>query len=325
MATGLGQRALRWVAVLALVGGMAACSGGASDSSADADLGTEGGMVAEEGAPAADSTVTDADRQVIVTGSLTVVVDDALEAADSAAQIVEAAGGRVDERSEQAPVADQPASAYLTVRIPAGVLTDTLDELRELGEARHLSLTRQDVTLEVTDLDARIQALEVSIDRLQALMSQAGSVADLLAAENALTERQAELDSLRAQRSYLAEQVALSTIYLSLLPEATTPEPAPGGFWGGVQTGWAALVTFFNRVVVVLGILLPWVALAGIVLGIVFLVLRRRPKPRPAAPPRPHYPGAYSPQAQPGPRQPASPPVSTQSPGQQPPGQQPPA
>lgn len=282
------RQALRSVTVLALLAGLAACSSGGSDEAAE-----DGSGVAGEGAPVEDAARSDADRQVIVTGSLTVVVPDAIVAADSATRIVEAVGGRVDNRTDQAPVDDEPATSWLTVRVPADALTDTLEELSDLGEVRDRSLTRSDVTLEVTDLDARIQALEVSVGRLQALVAQAGSVADLLEAESALTQRQAELDSLRAQRAYLAEQVALSTISLSLLPEATAPAPEPGGFWGGVQRGWAALVSVFNQAVVVLGVLLPWIAVAGVVVAAVVLVGRMRPrKPRPPAPPR-QPPGPY--------------------------------
>lgn len=305
--TGRSGRVIRAATILALLGGMAACSGSGGGSDSGVSVDSDGGDVAsEESAPGRDTSVEDSDRQVIVTGSLSLRVDDALDAADQAARIVREAGGRVDDRSEQVPVDETPASAYLTVRIPADDLDDTLEDLRTLGEVRELSLNRQDVTLQFTDLDARIQALEISVTRLEGLMSEAGSITELLAAEAALAERQAELDSLTAQRTYLGEQVALSTIYLSLLPRATTPAPAPGGFWGGVQTGWSALVTFFNQVLVVLGVLVPWIILAGVVLVIVWVVRRTLPKkPRPpAAPqavrfPQPPYPGGPVAQQQP--------------------------
>ncbi|MFM8893961.1 MAG: DUF4349 domain-containing protein, partial [Actinomycetales bacterium] len=51
-----------------------------------------------------------------------------------------------------------------------------------------------------------------SITRLQTLIDQATTTADLIEAEVALSDRQAELDSLRAQRAYLADQVGMSTL-----------------------------------------------------------------------------------------------------------------
>ena len=262
--------------LLALLVGAAACSPTAQDDSAAV-------LVAQDEAPGADgarTTVAGEDvaaesRQVITTASVTVVVRDAREAADEAAAIAAEVGGRVDSRSERANEDEVPPSAYLTLRVPADRVEGVLDDLKELGDVRNLSLDRRDVTLTVTDLDARIQALEVSVARLQDLMSSATSTADLLQAENALTQRQANLDSLQAQRTYLAEQVALATISVALLPEEVAPTPAPGSFVGGLATGWNALVTAFNRVVEVAGILVPWTVLAGLLVAAGYLARRR--------------------------------------------------
>ncbi len=333
------RRLIRSLVVLAVVGGLAACSQGGSDSGGslgvDVESAPRDGVVADEAAPESGESTTD-DRQVIVTGSLTLTVEDALTAADEAQRIVEDAGGRVDAYSQQDPYEDIPVSVYLTVRIPSEDLTATLDELETLGEVEDLALNRQDVTLQMTDLDARIESLEISIERLQGLMAEATTTADLLAAEAALTQRQAELDSLVAQQTYLSEQVDLATISLSLLPEAVAPEPAPEGFWGGVQKGWSALVNAFNALVVVLGALLPWAILGGVIAGVVLLIRRlvpRKPKPPRPAPPGPapftplSGPQQYGPPQQqgqpyPGPQQrgPQQPPPSAQAqPPQRPP------
>lgn len=273
-------RTLRSIAILGVLAGLAACSGTGGTDTGGVDTGGDVGDVAVEGGPEAapDSDLVAEDRQVITTAFLTLVVADARESADEATRIVEAVGGRVDDRSEDTGFDDDRVSADLTVRIPADRLSETLEELKAIGEVDALQIRSEDVTLQVTDLDARIAALEVSIARLQDLMSGATSTADLLAAEAALTERQAELDSIRAQRTYLGEQVALATVHLSLLPAAAAPSPAPGGFWGGVQTGWSALVTALNRAIVAVGVVLPWVLVAGVVVAVVFLVRRARPR-----------------------------------------------
>jgi hypothetical protein len=297
-------RIVRVTALLALLGVLAACGGGAGDSG-----GVDGGGVPEAGAPPGagdqDSGAgesLDEDRQVVVTGSMTLVVGDPVAAADEVAAVVEDAGGRVDSRSQSSGDETSPPVAYVTVRVPAEDLEATIERLSGLGDVEDLDLSREDVTLQVTDLDARIEALQVSVDRLEGLMADATSTADLLAAESALTQRQAELDSLTAQRAHLAEQVELSTIAITLLPETAVAAPRPGGFLGGVQRGWNALVTAFNAVVVVLGVLLPWAVLAAAVVGVVLLVRRalpRRPAPVRPAPPGGHAPGAYAPPAPP--------------------------
>jgi hypothetical protein len=305
------RRFLRTTALLALIGGLAACGAGGGSDAGGPEV--PGGQVpGGAGGPQdrADGDEGEEGRQVVITGSMTIVVTDPLAAADEAAEVVVRAGGRVDSRSESSGDETSPATAYLTVRIPADELGATLEELETLGDVEDLDLSREDVTLRVTDLDARIEALQVSIDRLQALMAGATSTEDLLAAERALTERQAELDSLTAQRTYLAEQVELSTISISLLPRAAAAAPEPGGFWGGVQRGWNALVDVFNTVVVVLGVLLPWAVLAAVVVGIVLLVRRLLPRrpPRPAPPMAPAGPVGGGPYGSPGGAQPSGPP-----------------
>jgi hypothetical protein len=277
-------------AVLLLLLGLAACGGGDAgpETGGDGAAGEDADGGGSRGPGAGDDADGGDDRQVITTASLVVAVADALAAADEATQIVEAVGGRVDSRSERPGLDREQASADLTLRVPADRVADVLDDLEALGDPLDLTLDRQDVTLTVRDLDARIRALEVSVARLEDLMAGATSTADLLEAETALTERQADLDSLRSQRTYLGEQVALATIALALRPRDTAPTPEPGGFWGGVVTGWTALVNTLNRAVEVAGTLVPWALFAALVVGVVLLVRRLRPRrPLPGPPPPP--------------------------------------
>lgn len=323
---------LRFLAVVAVLGLLAACSSGSG--SADAGGGLDGAQWERAAPEPGQVPDTDTDqRHVIVTGWMTLSVRNATTAADETVRIVEDAGGRVDARSQQTVSGSPAAEVFLRVRIPSDRLTETLRALEDVGEVQELSTDSEDVTLQVTDLDARIEALEVSIARLQGLMADATSTADLLAAESALSERQAELDSLRAQRTVLGEQVDLATIHITLRAPSATPAPVPGGFWGGVVQGWSSLVTAFNRTVVVLGVLLPWAVVGGIVAGIVLIVRRARPnrpdRPRrhPVTGPVPQYPArpsATTPQqgspgvSHPGPPQPGAP--QAPPPGQPPSG-----
>ena len=126
-------------------------------------------------------------------------------------RIVEAAGGRIDGRTEYAPTETDQGSATLQLRIPADKLTATLDKLEELGRADEVSLSTSDVTVESQDLDARITALRASIERLNGLMAQATDIDDLITLESAISSRQGELESLEAQQRYLADQVSMST------------------------------------------------------------------------------------------------------------------
>ena len=233
---------------------------------------------------AADSTA-DSDRQVIVTGYVTITVDKPVDAAADAVRIVEQSGGRVDGRSETAPVNGNDGSATLTIRVPSDTLTATLDKLRKLGAVQEVSLNSADVTMETQDLDARITALSASVDRLLTLLSTAADTENLITLETAISDRQAQLESLESQRRYLADQVSLSTITLNLVSDFTAPTPEPDNFFDGISAGWASLVAFFAGLLVVFGVLLPWLIFLGIIALVVIVILRRRSArtPQPAA------------------------------------------
>jgi hypothetical protein len=226
------------------------------------------------------------EREVITTGSLSVTVEHPAAAADDAARIVEQAGGRVDARTENPrpqPLTGEKLDAdaetdraQLTLRIPSAVLTGTLADLKKLGTVQDSSLTSQDVTAQSQDLDARVTALRTSVDRLVALMAKADSTADLIAIESALSERQANLEGLEAQKRVLDSQVQLATITLDLHSEADAPIKTPDTFLSGLAAGWDAFVGFFAGVVVVLGVLVPWLVLAALIAAGTLAALRVR-------------------------------------------------
>ncbi|MEE6294492.1 DUF4349 domain-containing protein [Georgenia wangjunii] len=287
------MRILRWTIGL-LLGALLLTSCSAADDSADpgaewvparsgqgegagADDGGGGGAGGSGEDAGGDADGAGAVRDVISTGTLRIVVDDAREAADEVARIVETAGGRVDERAEHTGEREgEPPTAWLTVRVPSSSLTATLADLETLGEVEDLSIRAQDVTRESQDLEARIRALETSTERLLTLMADAETNADLLAAESALSERQSELESLQSQRSSLSDRVALATLEISLAAEREPAQLEPGGFLGGLTSGWDALVSFASGLLVVLGVMLPWLLVAAAVGAVVLPLVRRR-------------------------------------------------
>ncbi|MEU4384869.1 DUF4349 domain-containing protein [Promicromonospora sp. NPDC023805] len=298
---GTPARRLARALLAAVVGGtlavsLAACSGGGASESGDSDGGgdaarSEGfaeGDVAADAAGAvglAESPEEAVDRELITTGNATLAVDDPFDAAEQIADLVEQAGGRVEARDERAATADEPGSASMTLRIPADRVSATLDALDKLGEVRDRHVETIDVTGTAQDLDARIAALRTSTDRLRELMADADRTSDLIEIEAELSTRQAELDSRVSERNRLSDEVAMSTLHVEIVAESSPATQArPGGFLGGLSAGWSALVSTFNVVVLVLGAIIPWLALAGVVLLVVVAVRKQVAKNRPVGP-----------------------------------------
>ncbi|MFG6502429.1 DUF4349 domain-containing protein [Microbacterium sp. P05] len=285
------------------VGGSA---GSLSESAPDQPaVGTDSGMrgaaepltgSGDQAAPGtAEGSVTNAangSREIVTTANATLIVADAAEAARDITADAEARGGyveslnidalagetseRTDAGSDTSMATDPstPGAGWITVRLPSDALDDAIDALGSVGEVTSSSIGRQDVTDQTIDLRARVAASEASVERLTQLIGQAESVADLIAAESALSERQAALESDRQQLEGLEDEVALSTLSVQLSPRTMTVQADPAGFGDGLAAGWNGLIATLNGVVVALGFLLPWLVIVGAVTLIVRGVLR---------------------------------------------------
>lgn len=261
---------------------LAGCS--SSSGASAGDQGVSGPVVPEfvdestaGGVALYGSLASDADedaRSVIVTGTMTVTADDPLEASSKAVRLVEAAGGRVDGRTEYAPSNGDAGSASLTLRIPADKLQQVLDDLAELGRADEISTSSSDVTVLVADLDSRIATQRGIIDRLNTMFGQAATIDDLITLETSIAEHQAILEDLEAQQRSVDDQVALSTLSLYLRSEAEAPVTQPMDFLSGLQAGWGAFVGFFSGLLVALGVLLPWLIAAALISTATVLIVR---------------------------------------------------
>ncbi|MFJ4039107.1 DUF4349 domain-containing protein [Microbacterium sp. NPDC090007] len=260
-------------------------------SSGDAPLvplAPEGASDSRSSSGAADATAT-AGRDVVATGSSSVEVDDVRTAIDAVSAAAVTAGGYVESSQIGGgqvvmPIdgAAAPAigSGFVTVRVPAEALGEVMDGLRDIGEVTATSVTRSDVTPQTVDLRARVAAGEASVARLTELLAQAASVADLVTAETALADRQAQLDSDRQVLQSIESQVALSALSVQLVERSPAVAADPAGFGDGLSAGWNGLVATLNGLVVGLGFLLPWIVVAAaagaIVWGVRRVVQRRR-------------------------------------------------
>lgn len=217
------------------------------------------------------------DREVITTGSASVTVKDPVKASTDFATWVTAHAGRIDGQNENRD-ADGGRSASLDIRLPAKQVGPAITKLRTYGEVNDVGIQRLDVTAQGRDLDARIKALRVSIDRLEAILAKSSSTDQVIEAETALSERQQELESMLSQRRSLTDQVSLSSIHVEFTQRDRAGDVEPDGFWGGLIKGWNALIGTVNAVVTALGALVPWLTVLLVLGGVWWIVRRARQK-----------------------------------------------
>lgn len=280
------KKILQGGALLVFAGLITAC-GSASYTDSVGDSGTSGSndyaaneqYESSDQSPSSPSFETgdfETDRQIIITGNLYATATDPFKAADDVLNLVTKAGGFAENRNQSGKVADGTASASLTVRIPADSASKTIADLEEEIEVYELNTNKEDVTAHVADVEARIAALETSVERLGDLMAEATSSEALFEAEEALTRRQGELDSLRAVQRSLADRVSLATLNINIDSEEVYTSP-PDGFMGGLTAGWKGLVATFLTVLTAVGALIPWlIVLVPAGLLIVWLIRRAR-------------------------------------------------
>ena len=233
--------------------------------------------VTEQFAP--DVSAVSGERFDIITGDLYLTVENTSDTADRITTIVTDAGGRVDSRTDYLDAATQSPSSYLWVRIPTPVLDDTMADIQSLGQVERVSTGRMDVTLQVIDLGERIEVLNASLDRLEVLLEQATTTSELIELESAITARQAERDSLVSQQNYLSDQIQFASISIELRTEGEAPPRDPDSFVGAIVAGWFALVAFAGSGVIFLGMALPWIVVAAVILvPLTWILVRRRAK-----------------------------------------------
>ncbi|WEK59646.1 MAG: DUF4349 domain-containing protein [Candidatus Microbacterium colombiense] len=302
--TGVGVAAAFALGVLVTPPILGAVGGGSVMSTADgsdmsggsvADTGAadRGGEIVPEALPdesvdassSAGAAVSDADREIVATANVTLQVKDISAGAAAVAALAEKHGGyvestevgkalAVDDTSVPAPA--DPGYGWISVRVPSADLTEVIAALADSGEVQSSSISKQDVTSAAIDLRARVDATKASVERLTELMAQSGSVSELIEAEVALTDRQAQLESWEQQLTSLEDQVAMSTLQVELTRAASATTADPAGFTDGVLAGWNGLVVSLNALVIAVGFILPWLAIAAVVVLVIWLIRRAR-------------------------------------------------
>lgn len=262
--------ALALVSALLLSG----CASTATSETAP-DAGNSSSGKASDSLASETTSNGNSDRSVIKTASLGLETKAINDSKNQLTAIAKRFGGLVENWSQQSNNAGELWSVAATVRVPVASLDKAIDDISKLGDVLSLDISNTDVTSQVLDIDARINSLSASVERLRNLMANASNTGDLLAAESALSQRQAELESLLSQQAYLKNAVDLATIYVSVYAEGLGPVSAPTSFLDGLNEGWKALTLFFTGTIVFLGMVAPWLLVIVPVGAIVYVVVRK--------------------------------------------------
>ncbi|MFD5338292.1 DUF4349 domain-containing protein [Streptomyces hawaiiensis] len=286
--------ALLLAAALALTG----CSGAGEDSagSGAADRGVAapqaddkgGAKEAVPGGTGSGARATAppklAASHIIRTASLTVRVKDVPKALEQARTGTENAGGYVGNETTTRD-AEGRERTQVVLRVPVEKYDEVLAALEGTGKLLDRSAKAEDVTDQVVDVESRIKTQRASVARIRELMDRAGKLSDVVTLEGELSSRQADLEALLARQESLKDRTSLATITLSLSESPAKKEAKEDddpGFVDALAGGWNAFVTMLRWLAVAFGAVLPFAAVAALIVLLWLRVVRPRLPRRPA-------------------------------------------
>ncbi len=190
---------------------------------------------------------------------------------------------------------DQPNGygryAGITARVPAENYNALIAALRAIGENVNLSSYTSDITMQYMDSKARLTAYRAQMDKMNELIQKSDKIEDIIKIQGQVTDLMYQIESLEGQLRYQDNQVAYSTVTITLTEVQRkdiiikTPETMGQRIGyvfyetlnGMINGGQSFLVWFIGRS----PILVP---LAAILVIVILLALRRQKKDNKPAP-----------------------------------------
>jgi hypothetical protein len=223
---------------------------------------------------------------LVRTGTFSLEVEDVDASLTTLTNVMKSQGGYISGSYRYTDT----STPYLTVtfRVPAASFDAAVLALRAEGAILSEQISTYEVTMQLVDLEARLRNLRASEAALLELMTRATTVSDVLSVQTQLTAVRSDIESYDAQRATIADQVAMTTISVTISPIGSSIGNAASGFDLGKEVSLAianlisvartVIVAAINLVIVVLPIALIG-ALAGGLLGRtitpLFALLRR--------------------------------------------------
>ena len=259
---------LALISGLGVTGGTSNLGGGFDESYPD---GKESGVrgVAPESGDTVSSNQGDGTSDIVRYGNLSLEVNDVDDALGRVTTIIESAGGYISSSSRSG----EGEYLYLsvTLRVPAAEFSAVMASLRSEGEVLYEDIYSYEVTMQVLDLEARLENLRASESAFLKLLDRAQTVADVVAVQSELSRIQGDIESYEAQLSGVKDQVEMASINVSLSLPVSPVAEASGDFDLGyeISNAFANLINV-GRAVITAAINIVVIGIPIAVIGALF-------------------------------------------------------
>ena len=168
----------------------------------------------------------------------------------------------------------------MTIRIPAQNLDGFVAHVTENANVLSTSEETVDVTLQYSDTEAKIAALELERTRLMELLAQAGNLSEILEIEARLSDVTYELERYESRKRGYDNQITYATVHLRVEEVQTlTPMEEPS-VWTRIRDGFTESLEGVSDGFVDLFVYLvagsPYLVVFGAVLTLIILLARKQ-------------------------------------------------
>ena len=260
--------ALALISGLGVAGGSSSLDGGVDSYYPD---GKESGVrgVAPELGDTVSSNQGDGTSDIVRYGNLSLEVNDVDDALGRVTTIIESAGGYISSSSRSG----EGEYLYLsvTLRVPAAEFSAVMASLRSEGEVLYEDIYSYEVTMQVLDLEARLENLRASESAFLKLLDRAQTVADVVAVQSELSRIQGDIESFEAQLSGVKDQIDMASVIVSLSLPVSAVDAASGDFDLGheISSALANLISV-GRAVISVAINIVVIGIPIAVIGALF-------------------------------------------------------
>ncbi len=221
----------------------------------------DGGLVEKSIIPEPIDAPPSGEVKLIKKGNLTLLVDNVDQTAKQITDLRSALNGQQGNASfnEYRPGV---RTGNMTIWVPSEHFDEAMAKIKSFAiRVENENISTNDVSAQYVDLASRLKNLEATETQLVEIMKRAGSIKDVLDVSRELSNTRSQIEQLKGQLNYLSQQVALSSIYITLtqeaVPTAVTNEWRPISVFKSAVKSTLNDLTHFADMLIVFFVRLP--------------------------------------------------------------------
>lgn len=211
--------------------------------------------------------------KIIYSGNISLYTDDYQSTFEKIGEYAVALGGFVQDSSSS--YVDNALnivanSGYMTIRVPSAKFGDAMKEIQTYGTLVSSSINSTNISQEYQDIKGQLDNLKIEEARLLEYLNKAENMSDLLLIESELNRVRTEIDDRTTTIKNWDNEIAYSTIYVSVYEKeigTSTVESPFSGLFQKITEGFIAsinlILNIFAVLIVLIVRLIPFAAVLG--------------------------------------------------------------